>query len=191
MRDRVVPFAAIRVQQDQNADNVTKQKKPISVRTSSKMRSRSGNPAVRTGEVGPAARRKPEPTQSRKQSKPSTQAPAAPPPLVMESGVLPPDGATYPQILRGESYVWWLSLLGVVVGLALFWLIGAVVSQALITLFWATTAGNQPYREYFAKALAFEMPLGMVSVNLGLAALKESSGWTLLPAHRLFETPIH
>ena len=172
MRDRVVPFAAIRVQQDQSADNVTKQKKPaVPVRTSSKMRSRSGNPAVRAGEVGPAARRRPEPTQSRRQSKPSKQAPAGPPPLVMESGALPPDGATYPQILRGESYVWWHSLLGVVVALALFYLITAVVSQALITLFWATTAGNQPYRDYFAKASAFEFPLGMVSVNLGLAAL--------------------
>jgi membrane protease YdiL (CAAX protease family) len=171
LRDRVVPAAAIRAQQDQSADNVTKQKKPaVPVRTSSKTRSRSGNPAVRAGEVGQSARRKLEPARSRGQSKPSKKAPAAPP-LLMESGALPPDGATYPQILRGESYVWWLSLLGVVVGLALFWLIGAVVSQALITLFWATTAGNQPYRDYFAKALAFELPLGMVAVNLGLAAL--------------------
>jgi hypothetical protein len=73
----------------------------------------------------------------------------------VDGAALPPDGATYPQILRGGSYVWWRSVLGVVVGLALFLLITSVVSQALVTLFWATTAGNQSYREYFAKAFAF------------------------------------
>jgi membrane protease YdiL (CAAX protease family) len=171
----VVPFAAIPAQQGQIADNVTKQKKPAdSAHTSSKTRSRSGNPAVRAGEVGPGPRRKPEPTQSRKPlrpSRPSKQAHVAPPSTFLERGALPPDGATYPQILRGESYVWWHSVLGVVLALALFYLITAVVSQALITLFWATTAGNQPYRDYFARASAFELPLGMVSVNLGLATL--------------------
>ena len=48
--------------------------------------------------------------------------------------MLPPDGASYPQILRGESYVWWRSVLGVVFGLSLFLLLTAVVSQAVIAL---------------------------------------------------------
>ena len=72
-------------------------------------------------------------------------------------------------------------MLGVVVGLALFLLITSVVSQALVTLFWATTAGNQSYREYFAKAFAFELPIGMLSVNLGLAALIPVA-WGLMAA---------
>ena len=87
------------------------------------------------------------------------------------SGVLPPDGATYPQILRGESYVWWRSVLGVVFGLSLFVLITTVVSQALVIVFWATTAGDRAYRDYFASAFAFELPIGMLAVNLGLATL--------------------
>jgi len=118
-------------------------------------------------------RTKPQPAESRKQPRP--------PPLVLERTALPPDGAGYPQILRGESYVWWRSVLGVVVGLALFLLITAVVSRALVTLFWATTAGNQSYRDYFAKAFAFELPIGMLSVNLGLAALIPVA-WGLMAA---------
>jgi membrane protease YdiL (CAAX protease family) len=151
-------------QEEQSTEIVTKEKKPaVPARDGSKLRGRSGNPAVRAGEAEAVPRAKPRPAESRKQPKP--------PPVVLERAALPPDGAGYPQILRGESYVWWLSVLGVVVGLALFLLITAVVSQALVTLFWATTAGNQSYRDYFARAFAFELPIGMLSVNLGLAAL--------------------
>src|SRR6476661_8536271 len=126
------------------------------------MRSRSGNPAVRTGSAEPLPRAKPQPTVSRKPSKPSPSNAA---PLDMDRGALPPNGASYPQILRGESYVWWRSVLGVVFGLSLFLLVTTVVSQVLVTLFWATTAGDQRYQDYFAKAFAFELPIGMLSVN--------------------------
>lgn len=152
---------------------MTKEKKPSPpARTSSKARSRSGNPAVRAGEAAPVVRRKPPPFR---------QPPKPPPAAVVERAALPPDGAAYPQILRGESYVWWRSVLGVVFGLSLFLLITTVVSQALVTLFWATTAGNQLYRDYFSRAFAFELPLGMLSVNLGLAALIPIS-WGLMAA---------
>jgi len=117
-------------------------------------------------------------------SRPVGQWPQAPPAPVFESAALPPEGAAYPQILRGESYVWWRSMLGVVFGLSLFLLITTVISQALVTLFWATTAGNQPYRDYFSRAFAFELPLGMLSVNLGLAALIPIS-WGLMAAIHL------
>jgi CAAX protease family protein len=151
---------------------VTKEKKPSPpARTSSKARSRSGNPAVRAGEAAPVVRsRKPPPVR---------QPPKLPPAPVVEA--LPPDGATYPQILRGESYVWWRSVLGVVFALSLFLLITRVVSKALVTLFWAMTAGNQLYRDYFSRAFAFELPLGMLSVNLGLATLIPIS-WGLMAA---------
>ena len=72
--------------------------------------------------------------------------------------MLPPDGAEYPLILRGETYQWWRSLLGAVFGLSLFLLLTAVVSQALVTLFWATTANDQMYRDYFTDAFAFRTP---------------------------------
>ena len=126
---------------------MTKQKRPsVPARSISKARSRSGNPAVRSGEAEPAV--------------PSTQIAVAiasrrsrAPAPVDERGVLPPDGAAYPQILRGESYVWWRSVLGVVFGLSLFLLVTTVVSQALVTLFWATTAGDQPLPGLFCQGL--------------------------------------
>jgi membrane protease YdiL (CAAX protease family) len=81
--------------------------------------------------------------------------------------------------------VWWRSVLGVVFGLSLFLLITTVISQALVTLFWATTAGNQPYRDYFSRAFAFELPLGMLSVNLGLAALIPISWGLMVAIHHM------
>lgn len=90
---------------------------------------------------------------------------------VREQGALPPDGASYPEILRGQWYAWWRSVAGVILGLSLFLLVTTVVSQALVMVFWATTAGDQPYRDYFTKAFAFELPAGMLAVNLGLATL--------------------
>jgi membrane protease YdiL (CAAX protease family) len=131
---------------------------------SARIRSRSGNPAVRAGDAEPAAR----PTDPHSADRPQ---PGKSGTTVVEAATLPPDGAAYPQILRGESYVWWHSVLGVVFGLSLFLLVTTVVSQALVLAFWATTAGDQPYPDYFAKAFGFELPLGMLAVNLGLAAL--------------------
>ena len=42
----------------------------------------------------------------------------------------------YPQILRGASYVWWRSLLGVVCGLSLYLLMTAVVTQVVLGVSW-------------------------------------------------------
>jgi len=143
---------------------VTKEKRPsVPPGTISKARSRSGNPAVRAGQVEPVV----PSTKSQSVRRPQKPAPA----LVDGRGELPPDGAVYPQILRGASYVWWRSVLGVVFGLSLFLLMTTVVSQALVTVFWATTAGDRNYQDYFASAFAFELPIGMLSVNLGLATL--------------------
>ncbi len=91
--------------------------------------------------------------------------------LTGELGVLPPDGALYPQMLRGENYRWWRSVLGVVFGLSLFLLLTTVVSQAVIGLSWALTGGPAPYPEYYSAAFRFENPIGMAAVNLGIAVL--------------------
>jgi uncharacterized protein len=98
---------------------------------------------------------------------------------IVEQGVLPPDGAAYPQILRTQWYAWWRSVVGVVLGISLFVLVSMVVSRALLTVFWATTAGDQLATDYFAKALAFELPIGMLAANAGLATLIPIS-WALL-----------
>jgi uncharacterized protein len=152
---------------------VTKQKKSaLPARTSSRTRSRSGNPAVRAGQAEPVVRSASSPSIANRQ-------PSKPLAATVEAGALPPDGAAYPQILRGEWYVWWRSVLGVVFGLSLFVLVTMVVSRALVMVFWATTAGRQTYQNYSAKAFAFELPLGMLSVNLGLATLIPIS-WALM-----------
>ena len=68
--------------------------------------------------------------------------------------MLPPDGAAYPQILRGPNYVWWRSVLGVIFGLSLFLLLTTVVSQAVIGITWSLTGGPAPYPEYYRRRSA-------------------------------------
>jgi uncharacterized protein len=151
---------------------VTKQKRSeVPAQASSKMRSRSGNPAVRAGEAVPAVRAPKSPS-----ARPQPSKPAAP---VLESGALPPDGASYPQILRGRWYAWWRPVIGVVLGLSLFVLVNLVVSQVVVMVFWATTAADQQFRDFSANAFAFQLPVGMLAANLGLAALIPIS-WALM-----------
>ena len=104
---------------------------------------------------------------------------------ISEQGALPPDGAEYPLILRGETHVWWRSLLGALFGLSLFLLLTAVVSQALVSLFWATTANDQVYRDYYTDAFAFRSPLGMLAVNLGIATLIPISWGLVMVVHQV------
>ncbi len=85
--------------------------------------------------------------------------------------MLPPDGAAYPQILRGPNYVWWRSVLGVIFGLSLFLLLTTVISQAVIGITWSLTGGPAPYPEYYQQAFRFESPIGMLATNLGIATL--------------------
>ena len=99
--------------------------------------------------------------------------------------MLPPDGASYPQILRTKWYAWWRSVVGVIFAISLYVLLTYVVSQALVVVFWATTAGDQPIADYSAKAVAFELPIGMLAANLGLATLIPIAWVVMAMAHHM------
>lgn len=94
-------------------------------------------------------------------------------------------GAEYPQILRNQGFVWWRSLLGVGMGLSLFLLLTGVVSQAVVALFWATTARTVPYADYSRSAFAFEHPSGMLGANLGITALVPIAWAMMALVHRV------
>ena len=67
-------------------------------------------------------------------------------------GLLPPDGAVYPQLLRTSEFVWWRSALGVVFGLSMFLLITSLLSR-IVTLFaWTITTPGVPYGQYYTQA---------------------------------------
>ncbi|HEY5978181.1 MAG TPA: type II CAAX endopeptidase family protein [Microlunatus sp.] len=120
---------------------------------------RSGNPALRGG---PRPSKPAPATASSTPSRPyDPQLPEA----------LPPDGAPYPQILRGPSYVWWRSLLGVVCGLSLYLLMTAVVTQVVLGVSWGAVGSGEEYADFARRALAFEIPAGMIAANLGIATL--------------------
>jgi membrane protease YdiL (CAAX protease family) len=146
----------------------------------SRKRSTAGRSAARTRSAPAAAQRT---VQRPVQRRPSV--PAAPVVRPADTGVLPPDGATYPQILRGETYLWWRSLLGAIFGVSMFLLLTAVISQGLVTLIWATTAGNYSYASYYREAFAFERPVGMLAANLGIAVLIPISWVLMLGVHQV------
>ena len=126
-----------------------------------KRRTRSGNPAVRAGSTAESVGRPPGVTSS---------GMAAPAPVDPDRA-LPPDGVAFPQILRGETYVWWRSLLGVVFGLGMFLLLTTVISQLVVFSAWALGAPDHSYPTYVNEAFAFERPSGMLAVNLGIITL--------------------
>lgn len=83
---------------------------------------------------------------------------------------LPPEGADYTQILRGETYAWWRSALGIVLGLSLFLVLTSVVRQMIVFVGWAATSAEQKFAAYLAAAMAFEMPVGMLAANLAIVS---------------------
>jgi membrane protease YdiL (CAAX protease family) len=97
--------------------------------------------------------------------------------------VRPPEGATYPQILRGDDYALSRSIVGVAIGVGLFFLLTPVITQVLVSLFWATLAADYSYADYYAESFAFERPLGMLATNLGIA--------TLIPISLLLVSGLH
>ena len=84
---------------------------------------------------------------------------------------LPPDGAPYPQILRGTSYLWWRSLLGVIFGLSLYLLLTSVITQVVLGISWGMVGAGDAYADWARRALAFDVPAGMIAANLGIATL--------------------
>ncbi|HEY5821093.1 MAG TPA: CPBP family intramembrane glutamic endopeptidase [Propionibacteriaceae bacterium] len=133
--------------------------------------SRSGNPAVR---------RKPPTGSTPRPAPKQRRTPVAPPSGPgTELGVLPPDGAAYPQILRGESFAPLRSVGGVIFGLAMFILMTQLINRAVITAGWALTDAGSPFEGFYADAIAYRNVWGMLGANLGIMVLIPIA-WTLM-----------
>jgi len=145
---------------------------------------RSGNPAVRSQRPTDQPKSAVE-AGTGQRGRAGNAAPATEPVRVRLDlpGLLPPDGAEYPHVLRTAQYAWWRSALGVVFGLSLFLLMTTLISQAVVALVWATTAADYSYKAYFAEAYAFRRPIGMLALNLAIS--------TLIPISWLLITMVH
>lgn len=98
---------------------------------------------------------------------------------------LPPAGVSFPQVLRTTDFVWWRSVLGIVVALSLYFLLTSVVSQVLIMASWLITRPAEAYAVYFGRAQAFEVPGGMLAANLGIATLIPITFVVIMIVHRV------
>lgn len=116
---------------------------------------------------------------------PSPRRPRFTPPLDETNELVPPEGASYPQLLRGPGYSMARSLLGVVAGVVLFYFLSPIVSQVVVALGYAVSGRSETWADYFRQAFAFERPVGMLGANLGIVTLIPIS-WALLAVlHRV------
>lgn len=83
----------------------------------------------------------------------------------------PPAGASYPLLLRGESYAWWRSVTGVLLAPTLWLVLGAVVGSAVLLAAWSIGHADVPRDEFFAAAQRYEHWEGMVASHLQIASL--------------------
>jgi CAAX protease family protein len=98
---------------------------------------------------------------------------------------LPHNGVGYPQILRVDGYAPWRSIVGVLMGLSFFILLTNLVGQIVVFVSWSLFAADVNYRDYYASALAFERPSGMLAANLGIATLIPVSCILIMLLHRM------
>jgi uncharacterized protein len=158
-------------------------KRPSVTPAKSARPARSGNPAIRGQRPGDQPKSAAEAGTDQRGSA-GKAVPAEPVRARMDlQGLLPPDGAEYPHMLRTVQYAWWRSALGVVFGLSMFLLMTTLISQAVVALVWSTTAADYSYKDYFAEAYAFRRPVGMLALNLAIS--------TLIPISWLLITMVH
>lgn len=83
----------------------------------------------------------------------------------------PPAGATYPLLLRGESYLWWRSLGGVLLAPMLWLVLGGVAATVVLGVAWYAGHRELTYEAFVAGAQQFRLWEGMLSAHLQIALL--------------------
>lgn len=103
----------------------------------------------------------------------------------MPAEITPVAGASYPQLLRTPGFAAWRSVLGVLLGIALFLVSLSLVAQVVATLAWLVTRPGIGLTPYLQQAQAFERASGMLGAHLGLAALVPISFLLMAMIHRV------
>lgn len=85
----------------------------------------------------------------------------------------PPGGVTYPLSLTGngpgQSPV--RLIVGLMLGLSLFFLAVPLVAQAILGVAWLLRGRPSPFADYYSSAMGYEVPEGLLASHLGLAML--------------------
>lgn len=81
----------------------------------------------------------------------------------------PAAGTAYSQLLRGNSYAWWRSALGVLLALSLWLLLGGAVGGLILTAAHGLGHAGMPQADFLAAAQRYEFWEGMLASNVQLA----------------------
>lgn len=85
--------------------------------------------------------------------------------------VQPPPGVTYPRVLSGLGASPMRSALGMSLALVGYALIVPVVAQLVLAISWLLRGRPTGFSAYYAKAMTYAFPEGMLAGHLGLAML--------------------
>lgn len=83
----------------------------------------------------------------------------------------PPAGATYPLLLRGDSYTWSRSLSGVVLAPLIWLLLGGIVGSLVLGIAWKLGHSAVPQNQFSSAAQQFRHWEGMLAAHLRIALL--------------------
>lgn len=81
----------------------------------------------------------------------------------------PAPGTAYSQILRGDSYAWWRSALGVLLALSLWLLLGGAVAGLILGAAHSLGHSEMPEADFLTAARRYEFWEGMFSSHVQLA----------------------
>ena len=83
----------------------------------------------------------------------------------------PESGSAYHALLRLPGRPIWIGLAGILLGVCLYTLAVSVAAQLVVGIGWSVGGSQGEFGQYFARAMAFESPVGMLATNTAIALL--------------------
>lgn len=84
---------------------------------------------------------------------------------------VPPAGAHYPQLLRSATSSWWRSIVGILLALWAWLLIGGMVGQVVLAAAWKLGHSDLDREAFFAAARRYEHWEGMLASHLSIITM--------------------
>ncbi len=93
-------------------------------------------------------------------------------------------GSSYPLLLRHEGHSVARSVGGVILSLALYYVVAGFIGQVVVGLGWLLSGRPGAYAAYSKQATTFQLPTGLLAANLGITGLIVVAAFVTVLVHR-------
>lgn len=100
----------------------------------------------------------------------------------------PPPATPYPRMLGGRDIESWRTVFGIIGGFVFYLTAISVVPTLVIVTAWLAQGRDLSYADFYADALAYLHPAGMLAMNLAIAALIPLTWFLVAGIHRIRPT---